>query len=259
MKVFRNRRREQLRKQPFPPDWQRIITRNFPLYHRLSEQDRHELHGHVNVFLDEKRFEGCAGFEVTDEVRVTIAAQACLLLLHRETDYFPKMETILVYPAEFEVEDEVVEEEGWVVTEYVEERSGESWSLGPVVLSWEDVCAGASWEADGYNVVLHEFTHQLDLENDAMDGVPKLDEREYEDWVTAFNDAYQGFVAALDAGRPVALDEYAAGGPTEFFAVAVEAFFETPEVVREHYPDVYEALANYFQQNPGAWPEAAQA
>ena len=261
MKLLKNRRRDELRAKAFPREWERIVASNFPLYSRLPAKDRHELHGHIHVFLDEKQFEGCREFEVTDEMRVTIAAQACLLLLHRETDYFPSTVTILLYATDFAVEEEVVEDEsGWIVTEYAEDRAGESWEHGPVILSWEDVLAGASWEADGYNVVLHEFAHQLDLENGAVDGVPRLDDgRAYGEWEEAFAVAYNGLLTAVEAGRPTAIDEYAAEGPPEFFAVLTEAFFETPGVVIEHYPDVYDQLRNYFQQDPMSWPEYAEA
>lgn len=256
LKRRKSRRRDELRAQPFPPEWERALQRFFPLYARLPAEDREELKGHIHVFLDEKQFEGCDGFAVTDEVRVTIAAYACLLLLHRETDYFPAMQSILVYPTTFLV-DVAEAQDDWVISEYSEDRAGESWDLGPVVLSWDDVLDSASEDAVGYNVVLHEFSHQLDIENGEVDGVPKLASKdEYAAWANAFNSAYDRFIDDLDAGRRTLLDEYGAEGPSEFFAVAVEAFFEMPRDLRRGYPRVYEALKGYFAQDPAAWPGA---
>jgi Mlc titration factor MtfA (ptsG expression regulator) len=253
LKRRRRRRRGELRSQPFPPAWERVLRERFPLYTRLPADDREELKGHIHVFLDEKQFQGCDGFVVTDEVRVTIAAYACLLLLHRDTDYFPAMQSILVYPTTFLV-DVAEAQDDWVISEYTDDRAGESWDLGPVVLSWDDVLDSTSEDAVGYNVVLHEFTHQLDVENGEVDGVPKLATKDdYASWVDAFNTAYDSFIADIDAGRRTVLDEYGAEGPSEFFAVAVEAFFEMPRELRRGFPRVYEALERYFAQDPAAW------
>jgi Mlc titration factor MtfA (ptsG expression regulator) len=249
----KRRRRDELRGQSFPQAWENVLQSDFHLYRRLPEADKDELKQHIAVFIDEKRFEGCDGFEITDEVRVIIAAHACLLLLHRDTDYFPTMESILVYPTAFLV-DVAEAKDDWVVSEYTEDRAGESWDLGPVVLSWDDVLDGLSADAVGYNVVLHEFTHQLDLENGDVDGVPKLSsEEEYQVWSEGFNDAYDRFIADVDAGRRTKLDEYGAEGPPEFFAVTVEAFFEMPADLKSTYPRVYEALVRYFEQDPALW------
>jgi Mlc titration factor MtfA (ptsG expression regulator) len=254
--VFKRRRekkRAELRAKSFPAEWDAVLRRNAPLCARLPAADQAELKGHIHVFLDEKTFEGCDGFAVTDEVRVTIAAVACLLLLHRDTDYFPLMKSILVYPTTFLVDVAEAEHE-WVVNEYTDDLAGESWDLGPVVLSWDDVVDGLSDDADGYNVVLHEFAHQLDLENGEVDGVPRLASKDdYKDWAAAFNGAYDRFLADVDARRPTVLDEYGAEGPSEFFAVAVETFFEKPVALKKKYPAVYDALSRYFDQDPADW------
>jgi Mlc titration factor MtfA (ptsG expression regulator) len=253
VKIRRKKKRQQLRAQPFPGDWDAMLRRNFPLYSRLPDEDRGELHGHIHVFLDEKKFEGCGGLELTDEVRVTIAAQACLLLLHRETDYFPVMTSIFVYPSLFFAEV-AEEDEAGIVTEFQEDRSGEAWDYGPVVLSWEDALVGASGEEGGYNSVIHEFVHQLDLENGAADGVPQLDGGEqYAEWERVFTEAYERFERRLDAGRHTVLDEYGAEGPDEFFAVAAEHFFQTPVELRDEAPELYEQLRMYFRQDPAGW------
>src|SRR6476659_9157587 len=176
--VLKQQRRRRLRARPFPKDWLTLIQRHVVFFHRLAASDRAQLLGHIQVFLAEKRVEGCGGFAITDEVRVTIAAQACLLLLHRRTDYFPDLLTILVYPSPYMVEEkrqvgEHVWEQGTVG------RLGETGRrMGSLVLSWGAVKHGAADPSNGKNVVLHEFAHQLAFEHDAADGGPGLATRE---------------------------------------------------------------------------------
>src|SRR5438046_5696340 len=166
---LKQQRRRRLRARSFPQEWLKLIQRHVVFFHKLTTGDRAELLGHIQVFLAEKRFEGCGGFEITDEVRVTIAAQACLLLLHRRPDYFPGLLTILVYPLTYMVEErrqvgEHVWEEGTV------SRLGETGSrMSSLVLSWGAVKHGAADPSDGKNVVIHEFAHQLVFESDAAD------------------------------------------------------------------------------------------
>src|SRR5881397_3827265 len=174
----KQQRRRRLRARPFPKEWLKLIQRHVVFFHKLTVGDRAELLGHIQVFLAEKRFEGCGGFEITDEVRVTIAAQACLLLLHRRTDYFPLLLTILVYPSTYLV-DEQRHVEGPVWEEGKMSRLGETGrTMGSMVLAWDAVKSGAADPSDGKNVVLHEFAHQLDYENHAADGAPALATRE---------------------------------------------------------------------------------
>ncbi len=205
----------------------------------------------MQVFLDEKRFEGCGGLEVTDEIRLTIAAQASLLLLHRVTDYFPGLISILVYPSKYLVEErraiaEHVWEEGMV------ERLGETGrKMGSLVLAWDAVRSGGADPADGRNVVLHEFAHQLDFENGAADGVPRLATREQQlAWSEVMKSEFASLRAAALTGVPTLLDTYGATDPAEFFAVSVEAFFERPRAMRSRHPRLYGQLQNYFQQDP---------
>jgi len=249
--LFRQRKRERLRSRPFPKKWLTLIQRHIVFFHRLSPVDRAELLGHIQVFLAEKRFEGCGGFAITDEVRVTIATQACLLLLHRRTDYFPKLLTILVYPLTYMADEkrqvgEHLWEEGSV------SRLGETGRrMGSLVLSWGAVKHGAADPADGKNVVLHEFAHQLDFENDATDGVPGLATREQQSaWADVMRSEYASLRAADESGIPTLLDTYGATNPAEFFAVSVEAFFEQPRALRAQHPKLYAELRTYFQQDP---------
>lgn len=245
------RRRARLRAAAFPEQWRLMLRQTFPLYARLPEQARRELEGHTQVFLAEKHFEGAGGLNMSDEIRVVIAAQACLLLLGRETDYFPRMRSIVVYPETFIAQH--TEVEAGVVTEGAEPRLGESWELGAVVLSWADVRAGARY-GDGHNVVLHEFAHQLDLEGGDVDGVPALGGDDGERWADVFRAEFRALQAATRAGEPTLLDPYGASHPAEFFAVVTEAFFEQPRQMKTEHPALYQELRKFFRQDPAAWP-----
>src|SRR6476469_3495222 len=249
--VLRQRRRRWLQGRPFPQKWLSLIQRHVVIFNRLSASDRAELLGHIQVVLAEKRFEGCAGFEITDEVRLTIAAQACLLLLHRKTDYFPQLLTILVYPLSYMVEERrQIGEHLW--EEGTMNRLGETGRrMGSLVLSWGAVKHGAADPADGKNVVLHEFAHQLDFENDAADGVPELATREQQlAWSAVMRSEFASLRAADESGIPTLLNTYGATDPVEFFAVSVEAFFEQPRALLARHPQLYAELRTYFQQDP---------
>lgn len=246
------RRRERLRAQPFPGDWLEIVHRRVPLFGRLPRADQQELCGHVQVLLAEKNWEGAGGLAMTDEVRVTIAAQAGLLLLHRDTDPFPRLRSVVVYPEAFVVEHERMAPDGGFMVVGPETRLGESWEHGAVVLSWDDVRRGAADPDDGWNVVLHEFAHQLDREDGATDGVPPFD-RGAARWAGVLEDEFRALRAALRNGEQTVLDEYAAESPAEFFAVAVEVFFEQPREMRAEHPRLFSELRRFFNQDPAEW------
>lgn len=248
--LFKKWRRRRLASMPFPSNWLGILARNFPLYARLPEHDQQELQKHIRVFLFEKSFEGCGGLEITEEIKVTIAAQACLLLLHRETDYYPGVSSILVYPTTYAAP--VVEDtDGGIVTEGKEARAGEAWQHGVVVLSWEDVHFGAADIRDGKNIVLHEFAHQLDMEDNAADGAPILPRRSmYVAWARVLSAEYERLRSDAAEGRTTVMDKYGASNPAEFFAVATECFFERPEKLNESHPELYQQLKEFYQQDP---------
>jgi len=251
LRFLKRRRRQRLRAQPLPPVWRSIIIRNLPIFRRLPPEDQIELLGHVQVFLREKHFEGCGGLELTDEIRVTIAAQACLLLLHRETDYYPKLTSILVYPAGYTAY-EMRLFAGNVLEEGGENRLGQTGRrLGSLVLAWDDVKRGAADPSDGANLVLHEFAHQLDFEDNASDGAPALATRaEYLAWARVMSREFGALCDADRAGTPTVLDRYGATNPAEFFAVATEAFFERPRDLRARHPELYAEFAHFFRQDP---------
>ncbi|MCW5889762.1 MAG: zinc-dependent peptidase [bacterium] len=253
---LRRRRRARLRATPVPDAWREIIARNVAIHRRLSAEDQRELLGHVQVFLAEKRFEGCGGLELSDEIRVTIAAQACVLLLHRETDYYPECSSILVYPHAYVAPVLELGPDG-IVHEGASARLGESWVRGVVVLSWDDVLAGAADVHDGHNVVLHEFAHQLDQEDGAGDGAPPLPRRSmYVAWARVLSAEYDALRADAAAGRVSVLDHYGATNPAEFFAVASECFFEKSRQLRAKHPELYEELRVFYAQDPAAFAGA---
>jgi Mlc titration factor MtfA (ptsG expression regulator) len=253
-RYFKNRRRARLRAMPFPPAWEVVLDANAPACRGLPPDLRAQLYQHIQVFLAEKHFEGCNGFEITDDVRVTIAGQACLLLLNRETDYYPDLLTVLVYPSVFYADLQEPDESGHVVSEYFEDRSGESWDVGVVILSWEDIADYTSTGRSGYNVVLHEFAHQLDMENGSLDGMPRLGSRALRDeWARVFGEAYRRVERATLNNRRTLVDSYGIGDPAEFFAVVTESFFERPVALRREYPDLYARLSAYYCVDPAAW------
>jgi hypothetical protein len=243
---FKNRRRTRLRAEPFPDAWRAALAANAPLIARLPDALREELSGLTQVFVGEKNFEGCGGLEMTDEVRVTIAAQACLLLAGRETDVFPKVDSVLVYPDTF-VTNTVEHHDEFLVSEYEEEMEGEAWPTGAVVLAWRDVMVAAQRPSQGYNVVLHEFAHQIDLEHGEADGLPKLPPHiAADEWSGVMERAYAKHCADVDRRRRTPLDEYGAEDPAEFFAVASETFFETPVPLRQRHPELFELLKRFY-------------
>jgi Mlc titration factor MtfA (ptsG expression regulator) len=247
---FKRRRRRRIRSQPFPKEWLNILEKNVPYYHRLSTEDQAELRGHIQVFISEKKFEGYGGQEIDDEVKVTIAAQACILLLHRETDYYPGLRTILVYPHHY-FAAETRRLPGGIVAENVQGRMGESWHRGPVVLSWDDVLRGAYDYNDARNVVFHEFAHQLDSETGASDGAPRLSHHSmYIAWARVMSTEYKNLIDKIMRNHQTDLNTYGATNPAEFFAVITEYFFEKPKQLKRLHPELYEQLTLFYQQNP---------
>jgi Mlc titration factor MtfA (ptsG expression regulator) len=249
--ILKRRRRTKLKEELFPAAWRSIITHNVPIFRRLPRADQVELLGHVQVFLAEKHFEGCGGLDMTDEIRVTIAAQACLLLLHRETDYYPQLTSILVYPSSYAAHE--TRHLGANIWQEADEyRLGHTGRrLGSLVLAWDDVRHGAADPSDGRNLVLHEFAHQLDFEDYATDGAPALATKaEYKSWSRVMTREFAALRAADESGIPTVLDTYGAENPAEFFAVVTEAFFERPRALRARHPELYAEFARFFRQDP---------
>lgn len=253
----RNRRRRELLASPFPESWESILRKDLRLYRRMPSELREKLRRTLRVIAGEKHFEACGGLdEITDEMRVLIAAQAALLLIGlKRHDYYPRLRSILVYPTAFR--DRGRRRFGLPDDEDEERdiRLGESWDSGSVVLAWDSVRRGAANADDGMNVVLHEFAHQLDQADGSTDGAPVLSERsEYRDWAAVLGRDYEELVEeAEDPRSNPLLDTYGAENPAEFFAVATETFFEKPRQLRRDHPELYRELSGYYGLDPVSW------
>jgi Mlc titration factor MtfA (ptsG expression regulator) len=246
-------RRRRFRARPFPNDWREIVERRVPYVRRMPSELRAQLEKHIQVFMAEKEFVGCDGLEITDEVRVTIAAQACLLILNRASGYFPNLREILVYPGAFVV-DRVRAEPSGVLQEQRQVLSGESWSRGQVVLSWEDALAGAAVDDDGRNVVIHEFAHQLDQEKGYANGAPALGRRErYRRWSSILGEEFARLRQQAWLNEPALFSYYGATDPAEFFAVISEVFFEQPRRMAAEHPALYAELRDLYRVDPASW------
>lgn len=246
-------RRARVRRQPFPRAWRETLRRRMPAFARLPADLQLQVKKHVQVLVAEKPFIGCAGLVVTDEMRVLIAAQAALLLLNRQADYFGNLRQVLVYPGAFVVEREQADGSGLT---HATRRAlaGESWQQGQLLLSWDDVLAGAADPDDGHNVVIHEFAHQLDQDRGRANGAPWLGRREgYRAWARVLGTEYEALRARLARGEDGVIDAYAATDPAEFFAVVSEHFFEQPAALAAAHPALYGEFSRLFRCDPLAW------
>ena len=221
---------------------------SLPIVATLAEPDAAKLRGLADSFLRTKSLEGAGGMELDEESRVVVAAQACIPILELGMDAYSGWRSVVIYPGGFVSRGTSVDETG-VEHEWEEARSGESWFQGPVVLSWEDVAA--SGRLEGYNVVIHEVAHKLDMLNGDANGFPPLHaEMDGATWYRVFSEAFEDLCARVDAGEETAIDDYAAEEPGEFFAVTSEYFFELPEVLDACYPEVYAELRAFYRQDP---------
>lgn len=250
---WRESRRNKIRSQPFKKEWRKIIQQRMPYFRKMPADLQLQLKRHIQVFLAEKSFIGCNGVEITDEIKITVAAQACLLLLNRKTDFYPKLHTILVYPRAFIKENQSMHADGVLHTKKTV-LAGESWDFGKVVLSWQDTLEGAKIPDDGRNVVIHEFAHQLDQENGKANGAPILDKgQSYKCWSDVFSLQFEKLKRQAKSGKPSLFDYYGATEPAEFFAVASEVFFEQAQQFHSEFPMLYRQLKQYYQVDPLHW------
>lgn len=234
-----------LRSKPFPKEWEKYVQENVKLYQFLPPHLQKELKGYINLFVAEKHFEGAGGLEVTDEMRVTVAGLACLLLLNRKTRNYPKLTTVVMYPTAFfngPNTDEV--------------RLGESWQDGAVVLAWDHVTS-SSYEVDsGRNLVIHEFAHRLDQVDGAGDGVPDLQtESQYSAWAHVMSEEFERLQKRVDKGYKTLIRPYGATNSAEFFSCITETFFEKPVALKRKHPEIYEQLKGFYNLDPVTWHE----
>lgn len=245
-----------IRRRPFPAQWDAQLNARLAPYPELSPEEKSRLQQLIQLFLAKKRFYGCNGLVITDEIRVAIAAQACLLVLNQGWAVYPRLMSILVYPDAFRAERDVRLEDGTVAAAN-HNMLGESWSNGKVILSWDDITRGARDFTDGHNVVLHEFAHQLDGQSGTTNGAPPLYRNSYQSWARVFGENYSDLQARITRRLPRVMDDYAATNPAEFFAVATEAFFEQPRQLKEHRPELYAELSKYYNLDPSRWHKQA--
>ena len=247
------RQRQARRHAPFPSAWRDVLRQRVALYRILPSHLQLQLKQHIQVFLAEKTFIGCNGLEITDEMRVTVAAHACLLILNRPGDYYPKLRQILLYPDSFVVERDHTDGIG-VAHRARQVLAGESWSQGQVILSWQDTLAGAAVADDGQNVAIHEFAHQLDQETGSANGAPLLARRgQMQSWSNVLGAEFATLQARVTRGAPSLFSDYGATDPAEFFAVVSEVFFEQPLPMAQDYPALYQQLSEYYQLDPRNW------
>lgn len=236
--------------------WQRTLT-HFPFLGWRAPAAIAELRRLASLFLDRKEFSGAGGLVISDEMALAIAAQACLPVLHLGLEPYAGFVGIVVHPDEVVAPRERTDEHG-IVHQWDEVLSGEAMDGGPLMLSWRDVRAAGESAEWGYNVVIHEFAHVLDMGNGAADGMPLLASAADRDaWIRVLDDEYAHFRTAVDRGHDTVLDPYGATGADEFFAVASESFFVTPQPMQQAHPALYELLAGYYRQDPAAERVAA--
>lgn len=248
---FKRRRRERVRAEPFPEAWTAIVDRSMPHARFLDAEEREDLEETIQLFLDRISFEGAGGLVIDDEVRVSIAAQASLLVIGQgDQEVYPRLSSVVVYPRSWVIEHQQHNPDGTVTTRK-QRRLGESWGVGTLVLSWDDVERGAADVNDGQNVVFHEFAHQLDSEEPWSAGAPVLPQRAmYTAWARVLGAEYRALVDDLENRRRTLLDAYGATNAAEFFAVTTEYFFERPRALRKRHPELYEQFRLFFQQDP---------
>ncbi len=238
--------------KPFPDTWEKILVERFPVYLKLPAELKKQLQQLVNVFIENKEFVGCADLEVNDEMKVLIAAQACLLLLNRPTHEYVDLRTIYLYPSTFRATREVRDELG-LVSHQSHDLLGESWSNGKVILAWDDVEKGVRNFTDGFNVVLHEFAHQLDHESGVTNGAPLLyTKAAYKSWAYVLGKEFEK-LQKRDSNKESIIDHYGATNPAEFFAVATETFFEEPDKLYKNHKALFEELEKYYRLDPREW------
>jgi len=250
---FIERRRKKLTRVPFPSLWEDILRCNVAHYCKLDDAERAQLRALIQVFISEKHWEGAGGMELTDEIRITISAQACMLLLGLTHNYYKNVESIIVYPSTvvppqrkpgfFENTSMPVEPSPAII--------GQAFQQGPIIIIWDAALRNGRHPESGHNVIYHEFAHKLDMLDGLADGTPPLKDRtEYQDWVKTCSRDYLRLKQRTEKGKKSFLDSYAATNEAEFFAVATEQFFDQPQLMIKHAPDLYRVLKEYYCQNP---------
>lgn len=249
---LRDYRRKEILKEPFPDTWKKILVQMIMHYSFLNSDEKVHLERLIQVFIAEKKFEGCNGLEITDEIRVVISAEACMLILGLPHDLFRKLDTILVYPSVVVIppsklgvftQSPLLERPGLLI-------SGQAIKRGPVILVWDEVKREARHPESGHNVVYHEFAHYIDMLDGRADGTPELHNREqYKIWAEIFSAEFIEMRRKLKKGKKTFFDPYGATNEAEFFAVATEYFFDKPLKMQKTHKDLYDVLSGFYQQD----------
>ena len=246
---FRKRRRRKILAEPWPETWNLHLNRNVRLSWNLSPGESERLQHRTKVFVAEKYWEGCDGLELTEEMKVTVAAQACLMLLGVDGYYFDNVKSVLLYPQAFSRKTS-----DGLSHNQTQHRAGEAWQGGPIILSWRDALSGGRNEDDGKNVVIHEFAHALDGIDGEMGGNVMFDDQaSTAEWTRVVEREYAELVAAKERGQRTLLDHYGATNAAEFFAVASETFFEQPADLHREHNQLFDLLERYYRVNPIGW------
>jgi Mlc titration factor MtfA (ptsG expression regulator) len=248
---LRQQRRRRILAEPFPEEWLKYLERNVAHYRYLSPEEQSRLRDELRIFIAEKNWEGCGGLTVTDEMKVTIAAQACLMTLGLPGEPFRGVLSILIYPAGYSVPAARLHPDWTIYGESA--RLGESWYRGPVILSWAEIKEDAEHPGYGNNLIWHEFAHQIDMLDRSTNGTPPLEtveaRRRWHDVMTA---EFEQLRRDARSGRETLLDSYGAESEAEFFAVCTECFFDAPIELKQMHPRLYDLLAGYYRQDPAA-------
>jgi len=250
---FSDKRRKKLQATPFPGLWEEYIQKNIPYYRYLNDDEKKRLQNLVRVFIEEKHWLGCNGLELTHEIRVTIAAHACLLILELPNNCYPNVESIYVYPSTFTAPEDRLgfHEVRTTPVSGPRELLGEAHHQGPIILAWDTVKRETRHPEHGHNLVYHEFAHKLDMLDGSADGTPPLASSEnYQRWHEVCSRVYLELCDKVEDDRPTFLDSYAATDEAEFFAVATEHFFSQPADLQHHQPELFQVSKDFYRQDP---------
>ncbi len=250
---FAEHRRKKLTEAPFPESWEEVVRRNVAHYAMLDDDERAHLRALIQVFIAEKHWEGAGGLELTDEIRVTVSAQACLLLLGLPHNFYRDVESIIVYPSTVVPPQRSpgVFENVTMPLQATQPILGQAFQRGPVIIIWDAALRGSRHPESGHNVIYHEFAHKLDMLDGAADGTPPIKDREeFREWVEVCSREYLRLKRDTGKGGKSFLDAYGATNEAEFFAVATEQFFNQPQLMVKHAPDLYHVLRDYYRQDP---------
>ena len=246
---LKRRRRRSLHKKPWPDEWQAILQRNVRHYNLIDSALQEHMQRCTRVIVEEKHWEGLDGLSISDEIKVTVAGQASVMLLGTEGYFFDGVKSFLIFPRAFRRKTR----NGWVVDED-SHNAGEAWQGGPIVLSWHDVMAGSRYPDDGQNLVIHELAHHLDgIDGEMGGGLTFSDRATNQKWERISNREFAALQTAAHYGQPTLLDHYGATNEAEFFAVASETFFELPIQFRRLHPELFEMLKRYYRIDPIQW------